>query len=185
MQLLTKQLLTATADAQFLDIISINFWNILISLLNLVVLFWLVKTFLFKPVKKLFAERQAALDHQYAAADEAQRVADANRDAWQNKLQTADDEAARVIKDATDTANYRAEQIVQAATVRAQSIVESAETEARLERKKATEGIKREIVDVSSAIAEKMLEREVNGQDHRALIDSFIEQIGESDEGDR
>ena len=39
--------------------------------------------------------------------------------------------------------------------------------------------MKKEIVDVSSAIAEKMLEREVNEEDHRAMIDSFIEQIGD------
>ena len=41
------------------------------------------------------------------------------------------------------------------------------------------EEIKREIVDVSAAIAEKMLEREVNAEDHRAMIDSFIETVGE------
>ena len=35
------------------------------------------------------------------------------------------------------------------------------------------------IVDVSTALAQKMLEREVNKEDHRALIDSFIEKIGE------
>jgi F0F1-type ATP synthase membrane subunit b/b' len=34
-------------------------------------------------------------------------------------------------------------------------------------------------VDVSAALAEKMLEREVNENDHRALIDSFIDKIGE------
>ena len=54
-----------------------------------------------------------------------------------------------------------------------------AETEADLERKKAADGIKREIVEVSGALTEKMLEREINTDDHRALIDSFIEEIGE------
>ena len=57
-----------------------------------------------------------------------------------------------------------------------------AENEAALERKKAIDGIKREIVDVSGAIAEKMLEREINSDDHRALIDSFIENIGDGNE---
>ena len=101
------------------------------------------------------------------------------------KLQSADAEATRIITEATDTAKYRSEQILTEATTRAQGIVDSAETEAKLERKKATEGIKREIVDVSSAIAEKMLEREVNEDDHRALIDSFIEKIGDGDERDQ
>ncbi|MBR0442992.1 MAG: F0F1 ATP synthase subunit B [Clostridia bacterium] len=184
MQLLTKRLLIV-AEAQFLDIISVNLWNILISLLNLVVLFWLVKKFLFKPVKKMLAERQADIDHQYAAAAEAQRVADENREMWENKLSTADAEAQRMIRDAADTAKHRAAEIVRRADEQADGIVRRAEAEAELERKRAEDGIKREIVGVSTAIAEKMLEREVNEKDHRALIDEFIDKIGESDEGDQ
>ena len=45
--------------------------------------------------------------------------------------------------------------------------------------------MKKEIVDVSSAIAEKMLEREVKAEDHRDLIDSFINEMGDGNEGDR
>ena len=78
---------------------------------------------------------------------------------------------------------YRAEQIVSEAGSRADSMVENAKVEADLERRRAVEGIKREIVDVSAALAEKMLEREIDTKDHRALIDSFIEKIGEDDEG--
>ena len=168
---------------QTLDIISVNLWHVLVSLANLVIIFWVVKRFLFGPIKKMLAARQAELDHQYAAAKEAQDVADANRDAWEQKMQGADAEG--ILKQATDTAKYRAEQIVSDASERAESIKQQAEREAELERKKATEGIKREIVDVSTTIAEKMLEREVNENDHRALIDSFIDKIGESDEGDQ
>jgi F-type H+-transporting ATPase subunit b len=170
---------------QTLDIISVNLWHVLVSLANLVIIFWVVKRFLFGPIKKMLAARQAELDHQYAAAKEAQDVADANRDAWEQKMQGADAEAERILKQATDTAKYRADQIVSDASERAESIKQQAEREAELERKKATEGIKREIVDVSTTIAEKMLEREVNENDHRALIGSFIDKIGESDEGDQ
>ena len=41
------------------------------------------------------------------------------------------------------------------------------------------ETIKEQIVDVSTALAEKMLEREVNADDHKALIDDFISKIGD------
>ena len=50
------------------------------------------------------------------------------------------------------------------------------------ERQKAAAGIKQEIVEVSGALAEKLLEREINQQDHRALIDSFIEEIGDEND---
>ena len=170
---------------QSLDIISINLWHILISLANLIIIFLVVKKFLFKPVKALFAKRQAELDHQYAAADAAEQAAQEHKDAWEKKLQSANDEADSIIQDATDAAKYRAAQIVEEATAKAASIQSRAEAEARLTQKQAEEGIKREIVEVSSAIAEKMLEREINEQDHRALIDSFLEEIGESNGADQ
>ncbi len=170
---------------QTLDIISVNLWNILISLANLALIFWIVKKFLFGPVKRLLAERQADIDHQYAAAAEAQRVADESRDAWEQKLSTADAEADRIVKEAADTAKYRAAEIVRKADERADGIVRRAEAEAELERRRAEDSVKREIVGVSTAIAEKMLSREVNEKDHRALIDQFIGKIGEEDEADQ
>ena len=46
---------------------------------------------------------------------------------------------------------------------------------------KAEESIKQEIVEVSTALANKLLEREINVDDHRDLIDSFIEKIGDEE----
>lgn len=172
-------------EAETLDIISINFWHILISLLNLVILFLLVKKFLFKPVRQLFADRQQAIDSRYAAAEEAEREAEASRTAWEEKLEGAQAEADAILQNAADTAKYRAAQIVREASEKAEGILERAEAEAVLTQKKAEDGIKREIVDISAAIAEKMLEREVDTRDHRAMIDSFIGQLGERDGGDQ
>ncbi|MBE6628091.1 MAG: F0F1 ATP synthase subunit B [Ruminococcaceae bacterium] len=170
---------------QSLDVISINLWQILISLANLVILFLIVKKFLFKPVKKLFAKRQAELDHQYAAANAAEKQAQEHKAAWEKKLQSANEEADGIIKDATDAAKYRATQIVEEANAKAAGIQSRAEAEALLTQKRAEEEIKKEIVEVSSAIAEKMLEREINEADHRALIDTFLDEIGEDNGADQ
>ena len=170
---------------QSLDVISINLWQILISLANLVILFLIVKKFLFKPVKKLFAKRQAELDHQYAAANAAEKQAQEHKAAWEKKLQSANEEADGIIKDATDAAKYRATQIVEEANAKAAGIQSRAEAEALLTQKRAEEEIKKEIVEVSSAIAEKMLEREFNEADHRALIDTFLDEIGEDNGADQ
>ena len=53
-----------------------------------------------------------------------------------------------------------------------------------MERRKAEEGIRKEIVEVSSALAEKLLEREVSADDHRRLIDTFIDEIGDGYDAD-
>lgn len=164
---------------QTLDVISINLWNVLISLCNLVLLFWLVKKFLFKPVMKVLEQRQKEIDDRYDQADAANAEAQRSRKDWEEKLAGADAQADAILKSATENANRRGEKLVEQAQERADSIIRTAQTEAELERQKAAAGIKQEIVEVSGALAEKLLEREINQQDHRALIDSFIEEIGD------
>lgn len=170
---------------QTLDVISVNLWQILISLINLFLLFLIVKKFLFKPVKKVLSARQAQLDDQYTKAKKAENEAEANRIAWKDKKTQLDHEANAILQSATERAAYREEQIVSEARERADSLIRQAEAEASLERKKAEADIKREIVEVSGALTEKMLEREINPQDHRQLIDSFIEEIGEDNDTNR
>lgn len=164
---------------QTLDVISVNLWQTVISLLNLVLLFLLVKKFLFKPVMKVLEQRQKQIDDRYAEADEANAEAQQSRKSWEEKLAGADAEADSILQTATENARRRGDKLVAEARDEADSIVRMARNEAQLERQKAAAGIKQEIVEVSGALAEKLLEREINRQDHRALIDSFIEEIGD------
>lgn len=166
---------------QSLEIISVNLWQILISLLNLLILFLLFKKFLFGPVNKMLAKRQGEIDARYNAADEAKRLAEEDKLLWDEKISAVKDESDEIIKKAQDSAKRQGENIVTKAKEQADSIIRQAETQAQLEMKKAEEGIKKEIVEVSTALANKLLEREINVNDHRDLIDSFIEKIGDEE----
>ena len=166
---------------QSLGVISVNLWQILISLLNLLLLFLIFKFFLFGPVKKMLAKRQAELDQRYNAADEAKRAAEEDRLFWDEKIGTVKAETDEMIKKAQDSAKRQGDTIVSKAKEQADGIIRQAETQAQLEMKKAEDGIKREIVEVSTALANKLLEREINADDHRGLIDSFIEKIGDEE----
>lgn len=166
---------------QSLDIISVNIWQILISLANLILLFLIIKRFLFKPVNNMLSKRQAELDERYDAADEAKRAAEENRLFWDEKIGTVKAETDKMIEKAQDNAKRQSEAIVSKAKEQADGIIRQAETQAQLEMKKAEDSIKQEIVQVSTAIANKLLEREINPEDHRGLIDSFIEKIGDEE----
>ncbi|MGN0988892.1 MAG: F0F1 ATP synthase subunit B [Eubacteriales bacterium] len=168
-----------------LDIISINIWQILISLCNLAILFLILKKFLYKPVKNVLAQRQAAIDDCYSSAAEAEKDAFAAKEEYRHRLENARQEADGIIDSAKAVASKRGDEIVAQAQNEADSIVRQAQNDAVLERKKAEEDIRRQIVDVSSAIAEKMLEREINEDDHKELIDSFIDSIGDGDGSDK
>lgn len=166
---------------QNLDVISVNIWQMLASLANLVIIFLLVKKFLYKPVKKMLETRQNAIQSDYDAAQDAKNQALAEKATYEEKLRTAKAEADDVIKSAVNVASQREKEIIAEAKVRADGIVRQAENDAVLERKKAEDGIKKEIVEVSSLLTEKMLGREVSAADHQNFIDSFIESIGEDD----
>lgn len=167
---------------QTLDVISVNIWNIIISLANLTILFLLVKKFLFKPVKNILNKRQSEIDDRYNLAEEKEKEALENQKLWEEKIHGVQSEADAIISDAKNIARASEEKIISEAKMRAQGIIRQAETDAELEYKKAVDGIKEEIVNVSEVIAEKLLEREINTDDHRSLIDSYIEKIGDIDE---
>ena len=166
---------------QTLDVISVNLWQIIISLANLVIIYIIIKKFLFKPVEKVVEKRKNEIDMQYENASKAEQSAEENKNAWENKMKSAKEEAESIIKDAEAVAYNRGEKIVEQANEKADSIIRRAEKEAELEYKKSEEKIKKEIVDVSSMLAEKILDREIKEEDHHSFIESFIENIGESE----
>ena len=136
---------------QDLDIISINIWHIVISLANLVILFLILKKLLFKPVKN---EREG-------------------------KMATAEAEADKIISDAVERADSRNEVMLYESREKADQIIRKAKADIERERKDARETIKKEIVDVSQALSEQIIGREINMDDHRDLIDRAIDRIGE------
>ncbi len=166
---------------QSLEVISVNMWQILISFLNLIILFLLVKKFLFGPVNNMLAKRQSELDERYSAADEANRMAAETRDEWNKKMLSVKEDSDNILKKAVDTANNRSSKILSDAEEKAENIISQAKEQAQLELEKAEDVIKEKIVENSIALADKILEREVNSDDHHNLINSFIEKLGDND----
>ena len=163
--------MTTVLAIQSLDVVSVNLWQMLISICNLLIIFLIIKKFLFKPVKAAMDKRQAAVDKQYDDAAKAKSDAESSRSAWEAKLATADDTADGIIRDAEKSAKLRGENVIADAKEKADDIIRRAE-----------EDIKKEIADVSVALTGKLLEKEISEDDQRRLIDSFIGEIGENND---
>ena len=97
---------------QFLDVISVNVWAILASLANLLLLTWIIKRFLFKPVKKMMDARRAAIDEDYAQAKAAREEAEESRLNYEAAMAAAKQTGDQIIADANRTAEYRSNEIV-------------------------------------------------------------------------
>lgn len=163
------------------EIITVNIWQIVVSLLNLLILFVIVKKFLYKPIKKTLSEREKKLEDKYTEADERLENAKVTEQELNEKLSLAEVTAEQIISDATAAGESRKAEITKEAEAKAEDIVRLAKAEAELEKKKAQSDIKAQIVDVSVLLSEKLIEREIKEEDHHNLIDSFISQIGDEE----
>ena len=162
---------------RFLDVISVNIWAILASLANLLLLTWIIKKFLFKPVKKIMDARRAAIDEDYAQAKTAREEAEETRRSYDAAMAAAKMTGDQIIADANRAAEFRSNEIVAEAREKASEIRRQAEEDAVLERKKAEDEMKHEIANVSAQLTGKLLQREINEEDHRELIDSFLKDL--------
>ena len=163
-----------------LDVISVNFWQIVISLLNLTIMFLILKKFLFKPVMKMFAERENEIGSMYEKAEEAQKSAEAMESEYTQKLSAAKEEASRIMKDATHEATLRGEQIVADAQQKASAITTKAQKEIEREKEAAVKEIKEDIASIAVQLAEKVIEKDLTDKDHERLLEEFIESSGEN-----
>ena len=164
---------------QSLDIISINLWQILISLANLLIIFLIFKKFLFQPVQNVFAKRQAEVDKLYGEAEDDRNAAMGMKQEYESRLATAREEADGIVKNAVQTAQRKGDAILSEASTQASRMKQKAEEEITMERKQMLMDVRSEISDIAVSIASKVVEREVQKQDHENFVDEFIRNVGE------
>ena len=163
-----------------LYLVSIVPWEIITQLINLLLLFLLLKHFLFKPVQNILNARQAEIDKSYADAETAQTRAEELRDEYEKRISDAKAEAADIAKAASRKAQAHYDEVVGTAKADAARLREKAEAQIEQEKKKAMNELKDEISGIAVDIASKVVEREIDEKDHEELISEFIKGVGEA-----
>ena len=164
---------------QSLDIISVNIWQIIISLANLLIMFLIIRRFLFKPVQKMLETRRKQVEDVYAEADEKRAAAIGMKQEYEAKLAAAREEADGLVRSAVQTAQKRSDAIVAEASHQASHLKQKAAEEIAQEKQQMLRDVRGEISDIAVSIAGKVVERELNPQDHRDFVDEFIRNVGE------
>lgn len=164
-------------NGEYLELISLNIWHIIATIANLLILALIIKKLLFKPVQKVLAERQGQVDDIYRNAEEANAQAEVDKKLYSEKLAGAKEEAESIVKAATQRADRLGDEIIENANRKAADTLKKAEAEIEQEKKKAMNELKNEISEISVQIAESVVGREISKDDHRELIDSFIDKL--------
>ena len=149
-------------------------WTIAVFLL----LAFLLRKYAWAPLLKALEERQktiaAAVEHAREAREQLEK---AQANAAQVMAQ-ARSEAEAFLVQARNDANALRLELRDKAAAEAASITANAEKQIQRETAKAVETIRKEAVDLSVAIASKLIRRQVSPQDQEALLQESLKEIG-------
>ena len=159
--------------------VSIDVWTIIFQWGNLLVLMWLFKKFLFKPVMSILDARNNEIKNIYDEAEKARESAEKLKEEYDSKLSNAREEAEEIVKSAVKTAKRSSDELISDAQSKASSIVERANEKIESERKKAVSDARNELSDMAIAIAGKVIERQINAEDNKRIIEKFIDELGD------
>ena len=162
------------------DLVTIVPWNFIAQILNLFIQMWLIKKFLFKPINEVIEKRRQLTENEIKGAREAKEKADAMKKEYETSLSSAQAEAAEIVAKAQKDAQGKADSIVKEAENQAKGIIERAEADIEQSKKKAINEAKDTIGGLAMDIAGKVVEKEINENDHKKLIDEFINNVGEA-----
>lgn len=153
--------------------------NVVYNIINIIVLFLLLKKFLFKPVTEIMEKRHQIIEASLKDAEESKAQAGELKSQYENALKEAKEEAVSIVKDAKVRAEAEYERKMQDAADDARTVVENAEKTIDLEREKAVRSAKNEIAALAIAAASKVVEKETNDENNRKLLDDFLSEAGD------
>ncbi len=157
--------------------LGINLKDLVLHALNLVLLFVILRAFLYQPVVKFMNARTQRF------ADQADELV-----AWQDQLQQkeasfsaieaeAREKAQQTIREGSADAQKAADNMLQQAQLQADAMVEKARQEIAREKEQAQAVLREEAAHAAVGIASQILEREVSEKDNAKLIDAYFERV--------
>ena len=143
-------------------------------------LFLVASYFLFNPVREMMKKRSDKIKDELDDAAKSQEDAADLKEEYENKLKDIDKEAEKILSDARRRALENENKIVANAKEEAAAIIERARTEAELEKQKAADDMKREMVVLASMMAGKVVKASIDTTVQESLINDTLKEIGES-----
>ena len=144
------------------------------------VLYLAMSYFLFEPAKKVLQNRQNKIKNELDEAQTSMDQANALKAEYEEKLKDVEKEKQEILSEARKNALKNESEIIEKAKEEAARIMERAHTEAMLEKQKLVDDVKKEMINVASAMAGKVVATNMNAQIQEQLIDETLKEIGDS-----
>ncbi len=147
------------------------------TILTFLVLVGLLAKFAWRPLLEALERRQATIARSLEDAQRARQELERLQRESAQMMQQARIEAEAIISRTRSDAESLREELKQKSRAEAAAIVKNAERQIQMETARAVQQIRGEAVDLSVAIASKILKRQVSKDDHEGLIEDTLKQV--------
>ena len=156
--------------------LGINLPLLVVFVVNFIVLFVLLRLFLYKPVMKMLDERAKRTKDAMELAEATKREYEQAKGEVQNQIDRGRQEGQAIIAQAVQTGERLKEESRQEAAKQAQLILDRTRAEFEAERDKIVENLRKEFVDISISAAEKVIKETLDKEKHRRLIEETLQE---------
>jgi F-type H+-transporting ATPase subunit b len=151
--------------------------SLIVQMVNFGLLLLVLWKLLYRPFVAKMEERTAAIKK---SLDEAQLArADAQRQQEENaaRLRAAYAEAQAIRDAALKDAHDEQRKLVEAARAESQRLLDAAKGQMESDVRRAREALQREVAELSTAIAERVIRRSLRDEDHRRIVEEAIGRV--------
>ena len=147
---------------------------------SFILLLVLIKKFAWSNITGIFEERAEKIASDIDRAEEARQKAEVLAQKREDELAGSRKEAKTIIENAKETAEKSKASILADAKLEAGRLKEKANQEIAQNKAEALQSVKGDVADLTISLAGKIISQNLDSQAHKALIDQYIDQLGEA-----
>jgi F-type H+-transporting ATPase subunit b len=156
--------------------LGVNLPLLVVFVINFIILFILLRLFLYKPVLKMLDERAKRTKEGMELAEATKKEYEQVKGEVQKQIEKGRQEAQAVIAQALQTGERLKEESREEATKQAQVIIDRTRAELESDREKIVDSLRKEFVDIAISAAEKVIKETLDKDKHRKLIEETLQQ---------
>ena len=156
-----------------LDVSKVPF-DLIINILNIIIMFVIVRFLVYKPVRKFMDSRTAKLNEQSRIAKEQLTEAQELKESYNAMIRLQEEQSEELLRKAKEDAEKQAAEITDAARKKADKMIKDAQDRIAAREEESVLSMQDKIIDLSLNIAAKILDEKIDDDKNRKLAEKFF-----------
>ncbi len=158
--------------------LSIQLSTIIFTIINFIILLFILKHYFSKPVNKIMDDRINGINTSIKNAKDNEEKAEISRKEKERLLHESKTKGREIVEEYKANAENISQEIINEAKKESIILMERSRVEIEREKEKAESEVKKQVIDLSLILSEKALEQHIDEKEHRRLIEDFIFKVG-------